>query len=71
MKYDVFILFVRADAEFARNVAKGLERINLSVFYSKSLPRPLTVNQRALQNAIVEGTVIHMLVFPSSSLLSL
>jgi len=55
MKYDVFILFARADAEFARHVAKGLERINLSVLYNTSLPRPVNINQRPLQNAVVEG----------------
>ena len=55
MKYDVFILFARADADFARQIAKGFERINLSVLYKKSLPRPIDVNHRPLQDAIVEG----------------
>ena len=68
MKYDVFILFARADAEFARHVAKGLERINLSVLYNTSLPRPVNINQRPLQNAVVEGIKIQILVFSNSSL---
>ena len=37
MKYDVFIIYAREDAKFVRSLAKGLERINISVLYKESL----------------------------------
>ena len=55
MKYDIFVLFARDDARFVRALAKGFERINISVLYKESLPRPTEGNQRPLQKAIIEG----------------
>ena len=39
MNYDLFLLYAREDAVFAKSVAKGLEKINISVLYKESLGR--------------------------------
>eukprot|EP00112_Aurelia_sp_Birch-Aquarium-sp1_P007707 Seg1841.8 transcript_id=Seg1841.8/GoldUCD/mRNA.D3Y31 product="hypothetical protein" protein_id=Seg1841.8/GoldUCD/D3Y31 len=54
MKYDLSVLFAREDAAFVRALAKGLEKINLSVNYRECLPRPI-LGQQPLQTAIKAG----------------
>lgn len=60
MKYDLSVLFAREDAAFVRALAKGLEKINLSVNYRECLPRPI-LGQQPLQTAIKAGDSFKML----------
>lgn len=55
MKYDIFILYGRDDAKFVRSLAKGFEKLKLSVLYKESLPRPVNGSQTILKDALHEG----------------
>ncbi len=62
MNYDMFILYARDDASFAKSVAKALEKINISVLYKESLPRPALGHEGFLKLAIEKGMFISISV---------
>ncbi|XP_065068026.1 uncharacterized protein LOC135693459 [Rhopilema esculentum] len=55
MKYDIFIIYAREDAKFVRSLAKGLERINISVLYKESLAVLDMASMNPLKKSLGDG----------------
>ena len=54
MSHEIFLVYAREDAAFAKILAKGMERYNISVLYKDSL-----ASTRCFKTAIVEGKGRH------------